>query len=499
VSTYGALPAGLARSALLDAVRATLHGALEPRAAVVLAVSGGPDSTALAYLVTEARPDLRAVVGHVRHGLRDDAEDARVAAAHARALGVEHRERSVAVEVAGDGPEAAARQARYAALQEIATKVGATAILTGHTADDQAETVLLNIARGTGLRGLAGMPAVRPGGEGAAAIVRPLLRLRRVDVRGFVTGEGLVAVADPTNADLRGRRNRTRNLLLPALGALGGGSGDPVGVLSRLADLARQDADHLDALAADRARELIVPWGPTCAVRLEPLRALPPALATRVVRLALGAVRGQLAGIGADMVAEVLALRPGRAAQLGAATRATCGGGWLAVAPTDLPGLAQRPVPLPGTATLPELGAVLHADRAGAGQARLPLPDEEPPPPPGPWIAPPGADVPAWAVLPETGPLMVRSRRPGERIELPGGTRKLQDVFVDAGVPRALRALVPVVADEQGTAWWVPGLAVRASDRPPAVRLWLSPAEAGALRSGSTGGLGIPRVLGDDA
>jgi tRNA(Ile)-lysidine synthetase-like protein len=94
---------------------------------------------------------------------------------------------------------------------------------------------------------------------------------------------------------------------------------------------------------------------------------------------------------------------------------------------------------------------------------------------------------------------MVRSRRPGERIELPGGTRKLQDVFVDAGVPRALRALVPVVADEQGTAWWVPGLAVRASDRPPAVRLWLSPAEAGALRSGSTGGLGIPRVLGDDA
>jgi tRNA(Ile)-lysidine synthetase-like protein len=195
----------------------------------------------------------------------------------------------------------------------------------------------------------------------------------------------------------------------------------------------------------------------------------------------------------------VLALGPGRAAQLGAATRATCGGGWLAVAPTDLRGLAERAVTLPGATALPELGAVLHADRAGAGQARLPLPlDEEPPPPPGPWIAPPGADAPAWAVLPEIGPLVVRSRRSGERIELPGGSRKLQDVFVDAGVPRALRALVPVVADAEGVAWWVPGLAVRATDRPPAVRLWLSPAEAGALRSGSTGSLGIPRVLGDD-
>ncbi|HWB72182.1 MAG TPA: tRNA lysidine(34) synthetase TilS, partial [Egibacteraceae bacterium] len=158
---FGALPAGLSRDNVVAAVRDALDAAVPEGAGVVIAVSGGPDSTALAHLVVEARPDLRACVAHVRHGLRDDASDARVAAAHAAALGLAFHESRVDVQVAGEGPEAAARRARYAALSGVARAVDGRWILLGHTADDQAETVLLNLARGTGIRGLAGMAPVR--------------------------------------------------------------------------------------------------------------------------------------------------------------------------------------------------------------------------------------------------------------------------------------------------------------------------------------------------
>ncbi|HVM13019.1 MAG TPA: tRNA lysidine(34) synthetase TilS [Egibacteraceae bacterium] len=476
-SPVGALPPGQGRAALLAEVRRALDETVADGDRVVLGVSGGPDSTALAYLLTEARPDLDACIAHVRHGLRDDAEDAAVAAAHADALGLTYHERAVQVPRAGGGPEAAARQVRYAALSEVARTVGARTVMVGHTADDQAETLLLNIARGTGPRGLAGMPMARlhtgdGGDDGPLRVVRPLLRLRRADVRDFVRGEGLPTVNDPTNRDRAQRRTRARHDLLPRLAALSGGSGDPVGALSRLADLVREDAEALDGLAATHARRLVARWGPGRALPADELSELPAALVSRVVRLMLRAVQGTTE-LSAATIAAVLALEPGEALHTPGGVWVTCGGGWLAAVPPGLQPLVERPLPLPGGTFVPELGVVVRTDQSG-------------PAPPAPLAhGPPGSPHPPWGLLQFTSgaALVVRGRRSGDRL---GGAR-LTDALSDAGVPRALRDLVPVLAEPAGRVLWVAGLAPPTGEggEPTgaadvaALRVWLSPVDGG--------------------
>lgn len=489
--TRGAANAGLSRTQVVAIVGKGLEGVAHG-AGVVLAVSGGPDSTALAHLVTEARPDLRAAVGHVRHRLRPDRDDARVAATHAAALGLRYHEREVAVHLAGEGPEAAARRARYEALTRIARSEGASCILLGHTADDRAETLLLNLARGTGVRGLGGMAAVRPHAPGLQ-IVRPLLRLRRSDARAFVREEGLDAVQDPTNRDPDQRRWRAHNEVLPALARLSGGSGDPVGVLTRLADLAAEDADALDELAAVQAEALTSRWGPARALPADRLALLPAALAGRVVRRMLTSVRGTASGLTAEAVAAVLGLAPGQAVHVAKGCVVTAGGGWIAAAPTDSAPLTRRLVPVPGALPFASIGIVLHADcpwGQGAdhrGQTLLDLGELAAPTLGEVGHVPPAAVGPVpprgkgsgqfWAVLPAgEGPVAVRGRAPGDRIRLRGGRRKLQDVLVDARLPRALRDLVPIVVDAHDEPVWVPGVTVRwaPADTPAGPRLWLA-------------------------
>lgn len=196
---------------------------------VVCAVSGGADSTALLALAVGAGCDVEAV--HVDHGLRPgSAAEADVVARTATRLGA--RFRSVAVHV-GDGPnlEARARAARYAALPAD--------VLTGHTADDQAETLLLNLLRGAGPVGLG---AMRPGER------RPLLALRRADTVRVCEALGLEVVHDPSNLDPRHLRNRVRHELVPLLADLA--DRDPVPVLARQADLARSESDLIEERAA---------------------------------------------------------------------------------------------------------------------------------------------------------------------------------------------------------------------------------------------------------
>ena len=192
-------------------------------------MSGGADSTALLVLAVAAGCRVTAV--HVDHGLRPpgSAAEADVVAASAAALGAAFR--SVRVIVA-DGPnlEARARAARYAVLPAD--------VLTGHTADDQAETVLVNLLRGSGLDGLAGMGPDR----------HPILRLRRAETQALCADLGLTTVDDPSNADPRHRRNRIRHELLPLLDAIA--ERDVGALLARQADTLRDEADLLDALAA---------------------------------------------------------------------------------------------------------------------------------------------------------------------------------------------------------------------------------------------------------
>ncbi len=244
----GALPPPVA--AVRNAVRASLAG-LAPGDLVLAACSGGQDSLALAAALAFVAPraGLRAGAVTVDHGLQEgSAERAAEVALTLRGLGLDPV-RTATVTVAGPGgPEAAARAARYAALEETAADVGAVAVLLGHTLDDQAETVLLGLARGSGPRSLAGMPPRR------GLFVRPLLGVRRSVTAAACAALGLPAWSDPHNADRRFARVRVRLDALPALeAALGPGVAE---ALARTADQLRDDAEVLEKIAAaERGRD----------------------------------------------------------------------------------------------------------------------------------------------------------------------------------------------------------------------------------------------------
>ncbi|WNI24093.1 tRNA lysidine(34) synthetase TilS [Streptomyces sp. ITFR-16] len=248
---------------------------------VLVACSGGADSMALASaLAFEARKlPVRAGGITVDHGLQDGS-DLRAAEVVARLAAMDLGPAEVvAVRVGHEGgPEAAARDARYAALDAAAERHGAAAVLLGHTRDDQAETVLLGLARGSGIRSLSGMAAASgPAGR----YRRPFLQLDRQTARTACLAQSLPVWDDPHNIDPAYTRSRLRHEGLPALEkALGKGV---VEALARTAQLSRDDADALDTWAAEAGRDVRDDAG-----RLEcaKLYALPPAVRRRVLRRA---------------------------------------------------------------------------------------------------------------------------------------------------------------------------------------------------------------------
>ena len=275
------------RNTLLDelAERAPL---LNGEGRVLVACSGGPDSVALLALAAHAGHDV--VAAYVDHGLRNDsAADFQIVQAAAETVGV--KARSVWVAVAeGSNLEARARDARYAALETMRVTEGASAVLVAHTLDDQAETVLMAVLRGSGLAGLAGMPTVRD------AIVRPLLGLRRAELRQVCAAFGFATVDDPMNHNAAFLRVWVREQLLPMLSDRT--DRDVAPVLARQADLLRADNQFLDQLAADA---LLAAGSPP---RARDLAALPLPLLRRAVRLLVGYPRigGQTVEAALDVV-----------------------------------------------------------------------------------------------------------------------------------------------------------------------------------------------------
>jgi tRNA(Ile)-lysidine synthase len=485
---------------------------------VVVACSAGPDSTALAFLVAEARPDLTLTLVHVAHGWRDDSGDAALVRQHAAWLGCEAVLRDVAGDLeepgGGQGPEAAARDARYRVLREEATARRAATILVGHTAEDQAETLLLRLARGTGLAGLTGMAPV------SGDLSRPLLRVRRGDVRRFVTLEGLPVATDPTNADPDVRRVRVRQELLPALDRIGP---DPVAALVRLADLVRDDVAALDAAATVAiAAGALRRFGPLAVLDRAALAALPTAVAHRVVRAALEPWSRPAPS--AATVARVLAVPSGGGATLPGDVEVAGDARWVTLSPAGAAPAPAVPLVVPGSADWDAAGLVVHArtgagdaapagrrgaaeeadraqptaadpvepsheqlglDLAGVGGPQL-TPRWEPPRVRlDPAACPPGGDHERLrVVLADTdGPMLLRPPKAGDRITTAHGSRRLATLLRDAGVPRALRRRWPVLT-VGGHPVWVPGIVadaevLAAGDVAPAVALHLGVAPEG--------------------
>ncbi|MFL4475601.1 tRNA lysidine(34) synthetase TilS [Paeniglutamicibacter sp. MACA_103] len=277
---------------VLAEARNAIRAMVPPGGKVLVACSGGADSLALAaaaaFLHRKKEIDAGAVI--VDHGMQPGStEVAHRAAAQCRDLGLDE---VLVLQVRVDGgSEQAARTARYAALGQAMEQTGADHVLLGHTRDDQAEQVLLGLARGSGTLSLAGMPAAR------GPYLRPLLGLGRADVESICRHEGLEYWSDPTNTDPRYLRNRVRHELMPVLRNV---LGDHVpAALARTAALARADAEYLDELAAGALHAAILAapaaaegpgpgTAPTvCTLDLARLRAMPEPMRSRALRLAV--------------------------------------------------------------------------------------------------------------------------------------------------------------------------------------------------------------------
>ncbi|MGA1837720.1 tRNA lysidine(34) synthetase TilS [Herbiconiux sp. 11R-BC] len=316
------LPAGAGASA---ATREDGDGILreQPGADVLVALSGGPDSLALAAATAFEAPraGIRAGAIIVDHGLQDGSDAvAAEAARQAGALGLAPvlvtrvRPAEGSSSVTG-GVEAAARDARYAAIDDALRTTGAHAVLLGHTLDDQAETVLLGLARGAGAASLAGMATVTgpPDADGDAhaspasaappasgglrapavprgARLRPLLGIRRSETEAFCADSGLEPWHDPHNADERFTRVRVRRTVLPVLEAeLGPGIAE---ALARTAEQLREDDDALHAMAIETIEEIVEPAEAGIAISVAALEANPPALRNRIIRYVVDAEFG---------------------------------------------------------------------------------------------------------------------------------------------------------------------------------------------------------------
>ena len=272
------------------AVRAALEG-LPPDALVLVALSGGPDSLSLAAATAFEAPraDLRAGAVIVDHGLQSGSADvAARAGQQATGLGLAPvRVERVSVGATsghGGGPEAAARAARYAALDRAASESGAAAVLLAHTLDDQAETVLLGLARGSGAASLQGMAPVR------GLYRRPLLGIRRATTVQACADARLEPWNDPQNADPAFTRVRVRQRVLPVLEAeLGPGVAE---ALARTAEQLREGSEALTTFAEEVAEDLAEPEEAGISLAVNALATNPPALRHRLIRYVVDAEFG---------------------------------------------------------------------------------------------------------------------------------------------------------------------------------------------------------------
>lgn len=428
------------------------EGWLPGGARLVAGVSGGSDSMALLGLLARSAPffDWDVSVVHVHHGQRGaDADlDASLVCTWSEELGLPCVVEPVTVAPGGgESWEMAARDVRRAALLRHA---GSDAwLVLGHHRDDQVETVLYRILRGTGVAGVAGMRPV------AGPVVRPLLAWSRDELAAWRVGAGIPCREDATNLSLAVVRNRIRHELLPHLAD----RYNPrvAEAVTRLAQSAGELEDWADQTAA---AWFSGHWDPDAAPgqqRLTGARQLPPALLDRVLRrvartLGFGLTENQ-----------VQATRRGATGWPHRHQVAWHGEDlWISAPSLDPVPFAERPVHLPGWTPLPD-GQLWVADVLDA---------THPPDPPPHQLG--------VALVDRAPSLAVRGWEPGDRIQLSGGTKKLQDVFVDARVSRRLRPLWPVVVDSDGVAV-VPGLAVAARLAPRAdeaawAMAWVRPA-----------------------
>jgi tRNA(Ile)-lysidine synthase len=463
---------------------------LRPGDRVVVAVSGGSDSVALLHLLrelSEAGEIALAAVAHLNHSLREtaDADEAfcrALAQAHGVAFVSERVDVAGRAREQGVSTEDAGRHARYQFFARVADEVGADAVATGHTRDDQAETFLLRLLRGAGPRGLAG---IHPR---SGRVVRPVLEVSREELRAYLESMGQPFREDETNRDLSIPRNRVRHELLPFLTERF--SPRVVDVLAREAEIARHDEDRLHREAIDLASSIVLrsETGESVEVDAGALRSLHRALASRVARLALE-VLAEGRFVGFDHVEGLLELGAGQSLSL-PGQHAEWRGDRIRLVRwprTPLPPFSNSfrvSLSIPGEAVLAAQGWAVSAAPGSVSAALGSDPSRGARPAAEALGSDPvqflrtrwaegarrGADSSSGPFLEATVdaarltlPLIVRSRQPGDRVRplgMGGREKKVQDVLVDRKIDREQRDSLPLVVDGSDRIVWIVGEAV---------------------------------------
>ncbi len=428
-------------------------------ATLVVACSGGPDSTALLHALVALQPTahLKLHVAHLNHDFRgqEAEDDARFVAHMAKRLGLdstvaEADPMAYQREMGISSFEEAAREVRYRFLTGLAHRINADAIALGHTADDQAETILMHLIRGAGLPGLSGMREVShwrddPKGQ-SAVLFRPLLEAERNDTRTYCLDLGIPFRVDSTNSSLRFTRNRIRHKLFPALEEYNPRVRE---ALLRTGRAASESLEFLD-------EELNVLWpkmfsteGRTVFIDTAALKNLHPYMRGMALRRAFAEASGSLRRLSETHVKSMLALSQGP---------------------------AGKSVHLPGGLAMRSTQDRLIIGPFERRKSASPTPDFE-----HPLKAPGTTRIPGWRITVEPAPpnldpktldpttalfdacqmgtrLVVRNRRPGDYLQPLGmsGRKKLKYLFIDLKVPRELRPSTPLLVSEKGVLWVFP-------------------------------------------
>ena len=448
-------PNGSSRQDLISRVLGTVdtNRMLAPGDAVLVAASGGPDSTALLHLLARIGR-IRSVpiaAAHLHHGLRGEEadRDAEFAARQAESMGIAFFSERVDVEEYRRRQrlslEEAARRLRYEFLLRTADRYGFSKIALGHHADDCVESVLLFFLRGAGRRGLAGISPRR------GRFIRPLIDLRKEELRQYLNRHDIPFVLDTSNTDRSLVRNRIRHELIPQLTAAY--NPNLVDTLLRLSKVVRDEDRWLDALAADRLKEALVFRGPDrIALSVSRLARLAEAACRRVLRTAVAELTGDLRRVGYRHIEAVrlLVLQKKGTGQLDLPRGVQANRTYDRLT-LRRPGREPSPGPVdyefvldgPGEVRIPGGGGTLRLTVSGpAGEAQ---------------ITRSGHRVAFFDMGRFAFPVTVRNVRPGDRFRPLGmtGTQKVSDFFVNRKVPRRLRSVCPVLISRGKIAWVV--------------------------------------------